>query len=249
VDLKIRGKIALVTGAGRGIGLEVTKNLLSEGVKVIAVSRSIGGLDLISEKNFEFVQLDFNEKDSVQYLINYLIKRELHPSILINNLGGNLALKDPFSSYTDYLRVLYINLGVAIELNNALIPNMRKNRWGRICHVSSIAALEVQGPPMYGVAKAATNAYVRSVSRYLAAENVVLTSVMPGAIYTIGGDWDEVIKKRPDHLEEYLKYRMASNRLGDVSEISNLITFLVSEYSSFMIGSNILADGGQGRVY
>jgi 3-oxoacyl-[acyl-carrier protein] reductase len=249
MDLKIKGRLALVTGAGRGIGLDVTKNLLNEDVRVIAVSRSIGDLGLIVGSNCEFIQVDFNEKESVQYLIDQLRERELNPSILINNLGGNLALKDPLSSYNEYLRVLNLNLGVAIELNNSLIPNMRKNRWGRICHVSSIAALEVQGPPMYGVAKAATNAYVRSVSRYLASENVIITSIMPGAIYTEGGDWDEVVKKRPDHLEEYLKYRMASKRLGEVSEVSKLITFLVSEHSSFMIGSNILADGGQGRVY
>jgi 3-oxoacyl-[acyl-carrier protein] reductase len=142
-----------------------------------------------------------------------------------------------------------LNFGIAMEVNNLVIPGMREKKWGRICHVSSISALEVQGPPSYGAAKAAINAYVSSESRYLASENVILTSVMPGAIFTEGGYWDDVSKNRPEHLKNYLNERMASKRLGNVSEIAELVTFLVSEHSSFMVGSNILADGGQGRTF
>ena len=90
---------------------------------------------------------------------------------------------------------------------------------------------------------------MRGVSRYLASENVIMTSVMPGAIFTEGGYWDEVSKNRPEHLKKYLEERMATKRLGHVSEIAELITFLVSEHSSFMVGSSVLADGGQGRVF
>ena len=68
---------------------------------------------------------------------------------------------------------------------------MQKNKWGRICHISSFAALENQGPPAYCSAKAALNAYVRSVARYVAKDNVILTSVMPGAIFTQGGYWEK----------------------------------------------------------
>ena len=109
--------------------------------------------------------------------------------------------------------------------------------------------MENQGPPSYSAAKAALNAYVRGLARFLAADNVILTSLMPGAIYTEGGYWDEVSKNRPEHLNQYIAERMATKRLGHVSEIAELATFLVSEHSSFMVGSSILADGGQGRVF
>jgi len=130
-----------------------------------------------------------------------------------------------------------------------LIMEMKKNKWGRICHISSISALENQGPPSYSAAKAATNAYVRGISRSLASDNVIVTSLMPGAIHTDGGYWDHVAKTNPSHLEKYLDERMAARRLGRVEEVSNVITFLVSEHSSFMVGSAILVDGGQGRVF
>jgi 3-oxoacyl-[acyl-carrier protein] reductase len=152
-------------------------------------------------------------------------------------------------SYQEFMEVMRFNFGIAMDLNNLFIPSMIKREWGRICHVSSISALENQGPPAYGAAKAAINAYVRSLSRYLAEKNVVINGVMPGAIFTEGGYWDDVSRNRPDHLTKYLEERMAIKRLGELSEISELITFLVSEHASFMVGSNVLADGGQGRVF
>ena len=125
----------------------------------------------------------------------------------------------------------------------------KRQKWGRICHVSSISALENQGPPAYCAAKSALNAYVRSLGRFVAADNVILTSVMPGAVFTKDGYWDVAARERPAHVEKYLNERMAIRRFGRVEEISELVAFLCSEHSSFCVGSCVLADGGQGRAF
>lgn len=253
MDLGITNKHALVTGASRGIGAAVCESLAREGVFVTAVARSYQDLkkleSVIGSKNNLFIHSDLMIDGAIENLYNELKTKDRQPSIIVNNVGGTMDINDPLCSSNDFLKVIRFNLGIAMDINRTMIPNMREKNWGRICHISSISALENQGPPSYSAAKAALNAYVRGVSRYLASENVIMTNVMPGAIFTEGGYWDEVSKNRPEHLKKYLEERMAIKRLGHVSEIVELVTFLVSEHASFMVGSSILADGGQGRVF
>ena len=126
---------------------------------------------------------------------------------------------------------------------------MIKKKWGRICHISSISALENQGSPSYCASKAALNAYVRSLARYVAKHNVILNSVMPGAVLTKDGYWDNELKKNPKRVKQYLSERMAIKRFGKTNEISEIVKFLCSDLASFFVGSAILVDGGQGRSF
>jgi 3-oxoacyl-[acyl-carrier protein] reductase len=254
MKIDLAGKTALVTGASRGIGKSVCEKLAENGAKVIAVARSRDQLEgllatLEDPKRHSIIALDLAKRENTKKLKLQVDKLGLSPDIVVNNLGGNLGIVDPLSNYEDYEEVMYLNLGVAIQLNKEFIPSMIGRKYGRICHISSISALENQGPPQYCAAKAALNSYIRSLGRYVSKDNVILTGVMPGAIYTEDGYWDEVIKNRPEHAGKFLKDRMAIGRFGNPAEISSLVAFLVSENSSFMVGSVVLADGGQGRTF
>jgi 3-oxoacyl-[acyl-carrier protein] reductase len=254
MKIDLAGKTALVTAASRGIGKSVCEKLAENGAKVIAVARSLDQLEgllatLEDPKRHSIIVLDLAKRENTKELKLQVDKLGLSPDIVVNNLGGNLGIVDPLSSYEDYEEVMFFNLGVAIQINKEFIPSMLERKYGRICHISSISALENQGPPQYCAAKAALNAYIRSLGRYVSKDNVILTGVMPGAIYTEDGYWDEVIKNRPEHAGKFLKDRMAIGRFGNPAEISSLVAFLVSENSSFMVGSVVLADGGQGRTF
>lgn len=239
-----------MTGASRGIGLAIYSQLQSEGCMVVGISRSMidkEELNPESENNFHIVDLmNDEERESCK---RYLIEKYGYFDIVVNNVGGTMDENDPLSDLAVYDKVMKYNFGITVDINSWVIPSMISNHWGRICNVSSISALENQGPPAYSAAKAALNAYTRGVGRYLADKNIIMTSVMPGAVLTKGGYWDSMMRQNPERLREYLKNRMAIGRLGTVQEISNLVTFLVSDHSSFMVGSNILVDGGQGRVF
>lgn len=250
MNLGLRGKRALVTGAGRGIGQSICVQLESEGCEVVGISRSKperGLQSKISQEHFYAVDLmDNRERNDCK---KFLIEKYCYFDILINNVGGTLYENDPLSNLETYERVMKYNFGITVDLNATFIPLMIERKWGRICNISSISALENQGPPAYSAAKAALNAYTRGVGRYLSRNNVIMTSVMPGAIFTEGGYWDLMQNENPLRLKDYLENRMAIGRLGTVEEISKIVAFLVSDNSSFMVGSNVLVDGGQGRVF
>ena len=254
MNFKIRNKFALVTGASRGIGEEICRSLAKEGAKIIACSRNKKDLKKLisslpnSNKHF-LINIDLSNYSNVKKLIKIIKNKKIQPDIIVNNLGGNLGFTNPLGSSEEWRKVMFLNTEVAIELNRSFIPNMIKKKWGRICHISSISAIENQGPPAYCASKAALNAYVRSLARYVAEKNVILTSVMPGAVFTKGGYWDKQSKKNPKKVKKYLAERMAIKRFGKVTEISEIVKFLCSDQASFFVGSNVLVDGGQGRSF
>lgn len=253
MDLGIAGRTALVTGAGRGIGAAICKSLASEGVRVAACSRTGSDLQSLMESlpgaGHVAFSADLQSSDAASHVMSEIQSRDLVIDILVNNVGGTLGIDDPLAPSADFAAVWHLNFGLAVDLNRHLIPGMQERTWGRICHVSSIAALENQGPPAYCAAKAALNAYVRSVGRYVSPEGVILTGIMPGAVYTEGGYWEQASIERPEHVRNYLDTRMASRRFGTEREISEAVCFLVSKHASFMVGSNLLVDGGQGRAF
>lgn len=257
MDLRIEGKIALITGAGRGLGRSIATCLAREGATVVINSRSKEDLALLIQaippvkkgNNHCIFTEDLSSQEGPRQLLGFLEKQNLVPDIVVHNIGGNLNITDPLCPLEQWQSVMRINIEIPVELNRALVPGMQKKRWGRICHVSSIAGLENQGPPSYCAAKAGLIAYARSLGRYVAKDGVVVTSILPGAVFTEGGYWDITSKTRPGHVEKYLTERMAIQRFGRPEEISEVVAFLCSDPASFCVGSAFLVDGGQGKVF
>jgi NAD(P)-dependent dehydrogenase (short-subunit alcohol dehydrogenase family) len=234
MNLGIKGRKALVTAGSRGIGYAIARALADEGAEVAIVSRTDPG-------TFRHFSYDL-ETSSWQMLVD-LINTFGHPDIVVHNLGGTLGITEPLCSPKDWEKVYRLNLGVAVELNRAFIPYMQMKGWGRIVHVSSVAALENQGTVPYCSIKAALNAYTRSMGRVVAKDGVCISAVMPGAVFTEGGYWDH------PRAEKFVDERMAIGRLGRAEEIGKVVAFLCSDLASFVVGSSFLVDGGQGRSF
>jgi len=255
MDFGIAGKKALVTGAGRGIGESIAINLAKEGVKTAIVSRTESELkELLTkiggqEKGHYMIACDLTKEDAPKKVVTELKENFGAPDILVNNLGGTLEITDPFCSLDDWRGIYRMNLEVAIELNNLVIPSMKDKKWGRIVNISSISALENHGAIPYCSTKAALTAYARSLGRVLAPDGIIVTAVLPGAVFTEKGYWDIASKERPEHVKKYLAERMAIHRFGTPDEIGTLVTFLCSEQASFCVGSIVPVDGGQGRSF
>ena len=255
MDLGIDGRFALVTGAGRGIGRAVAQCLAREGVHVAVVSRTSEDIEKLVEemggekKGHLGIALDLVQENGSTELVNILKKNFGEISILVQNVGGTLDIKDPFCSVHDWRRMYRFNFEVTVELNSILVPKMQEKKWGRVVHNSSISSMENHGPVTYCAMKAALTAYTRSFGGVVAPDGVVVSAVLPGAIFTEGGYWDTTSKTNPGHVQKFLTERQRIGRFGNVDEIANYVTFLCSELASFNTGSIVPVDGGQGRGY
>jgi NAD(P)-dependent dehydrogenase (short-subunit alcohol dehydrogenase family) len=257
MDLKINGRTALVTGGLQGIGESITKNLLSEGVRVIATSRSQEAIneflasDFPGKVNFFARRTELTGDNDVQRLVDGLAADGFIIDILVNNAGHTLNVTDPHCSIEDWRNVLSLNFELPIRLVNALTPSMKTRGWGRIVNITSCAGLENSGPVTFSAAKAALTAYTRSMGRVLAIEapNIVMTAVFPGVVVTKGGHWEHVIKTNPEHAKSYLNERCPLGRFGEVDEIGPVVAFYCSELASFCHGAIVPADGGQSKHY
>jgi NAD(P)-dependent dehydrogenase (short-subunit alcohol dehydrogenase family) len=254
MDFGISGRRALVTGAGRGLGKAIAQSLAKEGVNVVCVSRtssdiielieSIGGV----QQGHLGIAMDLMPEGAPAELLTKL--KDFGPlDIVVHNAGGTLDISDPFCSIQDWRKVYRFNFELAVELNSMILPEMQKRKWGRVCHISSISAMENHGPVPYCAMKAALTAYTRSMGGVVAPDGVVITAVLPGAVYTEGGFWDKSSRERPEHVHKYLTERQRIGRFGRPEEIGDFVAYLCSERASFNTGSIVPVDGGQGRGY
>ena len=254
MDLNIKNKLALVTGAGRGIGRGIADALAREVAKVICVSRTESDvdevIDSIGGKNSGHIgiAMDLMPEGAPKELMGRIAEFGLL-DIVVHNVGGTLDISDPFCSIEDWRKIYRFNFEIAVELNGLILPSMQDRKWGRICHISSISAMENHGPVPYCAIKAALTAYTRSMGGVVAPDGVVISAVLPGAVFTEGGYWDQTSSERPEHVHKYLTERQRIGRFGRTEEIGNFVAYLCSDLASFNTGSIIPIDGGQGRGY
>jgi NAD(P)-dependent dehydrogenase (short-subunit alcohol dehydrogenase family) len=255
MDFGLKNRLALVTASGRGIGRAIAQCLAREGTHVAVVSRTQKDIDSLllelgGEKQGHFgVSLDLCEDGGPSKLVEKLKENFGMPSIVVHNIGGTLNIKDPFCSLEDWRKVYRHNFEVTVELNGMLVPKMREDKWGRVVHISSISAMENHGPVTYCSMKAALTAYTRSLGGVVAPDGVVISAVLPGAVFTDGGYWDVTSRDNPDLVHKFLNERQRIGRFGETEEIGNYVTFLCSDRASFNTGSIVPVDGGQGRGY
>lgn len=181
-------KKALVTGGGRGLGRAIAKALSKKDIEVTVISRTK------TDSGDHFIVLDLLKKDSPEKLIDQLKNSSRFPDIIIHNLGGTMDFHDPLGPIEKWEEVWRLNLGVAIQLNNFLIPNMQKKKWGRVVHISSLAATKLTRSIAYCSAKAALDVYVKGITKPFLRDNIVVSSVSPRRIST-EDDMQAVVKQ------------------------------------------------------
>lgn len=243
MNLGIAGKRALVVGASRDSGLAVTDALLQAGCTVYAVARDrelLAKLERDAGGKLEYLATDLMAHGATHNLVRWLNERGL-PDIVVHVIGGSVGVKDPLSSTKDWSRVWYYNLGIAVEINRAILPELCGRGWGRIVHFSSNACKLAIGAPPYASAKAAVEEYVRTMGKTYAKQGVVITAVRPGPIETAGRF---MYSQDANWTEKFQNAYVPIGRWGKPQELARVVAFLCSDGSSYMPGAIVDVDGG-----
>jgi 3-oxoacyl-[acyl-carrier protein] reductase len=244
VELGIAGKVALVTGASKGLGLAVAEALRSEGATVAISSRSEGRIGAVAATigASAFVH-DAADAEAAPELLAR-VESELGPvEILVANSGGPPASPDPLSFSLEQWRAAYelLLLG-AVSLIESALPGMRGRGWGRVLSLSSSVVREPHQLLALSTAhRSGLLAALKTFSREVAADGVTINTLLPGVIATdrareLGADAPENVRQIP------------ARRLGTVEEFAAAAAFLCSQQAAYITGTTLLVDGGASRA-
>ncbi|MEP3857985.1 MAG: 3-oxoacyl-ACP reductase FabG [Porticoccus sp.] len=243
--MSVIDKVALVTGATRGIGAAIADGLGAQGAIVVGTATSTSGAEQISarfrEKNIKGVGmvLDVASQESVDGVLTAIIESYGAPLILVNNAGitkDNLLMRMKDEEWFD---VIDTNLNSLYRLSKACLRGMSKARWGRIVNISSVVgSMGNAGQTNYSATKAGVGGFTRSLAKELGPRNITVNAVSPGFIDT------DMTKELPEASKQAILSQVPLNRLGSAEEIAAVVNFLVGDGGNYITGENIHVNGG-----
>ncbi len=240
-----QGKVALVTGASRGIGRAIALELGRNGAVVVGTATSEAGAEKITayfkENGVEGfgLALDVGSDESVSAALAQITERVGAPLILVNNAGitrDNLMLRMKDDEWHD---VINTNLSSLYRLTKGVLRGMTKARWGRIISIGSVVgAMGNAGQVNYAAAKAGLEGFSRALAREVGSRAVTVNSVTPGFIDT------DMTRELPEAQRDSLTAQIPLGRLGQAEEIAHVVAFLASEGAGYVTGATIPVNGG-----
>lgn len=249
--MRLKDRVAIITGASQGIGKGYALRLAEEGAKVvIADINDEKGQNVeteLKEKGYaaKYVRVDVSDKDSVQHMVNATIQEFGTIDILVNNASIFSTIKmKPFEeiSLDEWNKVIGVNLTGVFLCSQAVVPVMRKQKKGRIINIASGTILS--GRPYYihyVSSKAGVAGFTRALAREVGNDNITVNTLAPGPTYT-EVDRDSVT---PQQAEAMLK-QQCIQRKATPDDMTGTVVFLSSDDASFISGQMILIDGGKG---
>ena len=238
-------KVALVTGASRGIGAAIADNLGTEGIVVVGTATTEAGAEKISQRFADNkivgrgMVLNVTNIESINGVLEAIGKEFGAPTILVNNAGitkDNILMRMKEDEWMD---VVDTNLTAVFRLAKACVRPMTKARWGRIINISSVVgSMGNGGQSNYSATKAGVEGFSRALAKELGSRSITVNAVAPGFIAT------DMTKDLPEANKEAMLSQIPLARLGNPDEIAAVVNFLVSEAAGYITGETIHVNGG-----
>jgi 3-oxoacyl-[acyl-carrier protein] reductase len=247
--MRLAGKVALVTGGGRGIGREIALTLAGEGADIVIwdvnpqdAQNTCKEIESSGRKTLAD-QVDVTNFDSVEAGINKILDKYNKIDILVNNAGitkDNLLLR---MSQQEWDAVINVNLKGTFNCTKAVFRPMSKQRSGRIINIASIIGIIGNyGQANYAASKAGIIALTKSTAREIASRSVTVNAIAPGFIQT------EMTAKLPEDVKAKMMEAIPMAKLGSPKDVANACLFLASNEADYITGQTIVVDGGMVMV-
>lgn len=243
--MSLEGKVALVTGATRGIGKAIALNLGEQGAIVVGTATSENGANTISSYladagiNGKGVVLNVTDESAIEDVVSAVETEFGAPAVLVNNAGitrDNLLMRMKDEEWND---ILDTNLTPIYKLSKRCLRAMTKARWGRIINITSVVGVMGNaGQTNYAAAKAGVIGFSKSLAREVGARGITVNSVAPGFIDT------DMTSGLPEAHKTALMDQIPAKRLGQPEEIAGAVGFLASEAAGYITGETLNVNGG-----
>ena len=229
-------KKILITGASRGIGKDIALKSKEKGHEVLGTSTTNEGVSSLKENGIHGLQLDLNDKKSVESFNDLLIKEHPDIAVLVNNAGITRDGLFMWMPPKDWHDVINTSMNGFFNVTNHLIQKILRNKYGRIVNLVSVSGVKgTAGQTNYSAAKGAVVAATKALAQEVAKRNITVNAVAPGFIKSdMTAELDE----------KELKKMIPANRFGEAEEVADLVAFLVSKKASYITGEIININGG-----
>ena len=252
MDLELKGKLALVTGGSRGIGLRIARTLADEGCHVAICAR---GATAVEEAVFDLrsrrvrahgVVADVTAPGDAERFVEEAAAALGGVDLLVNNVGGSVG-PGGFDATTieDWRQTFEMNLFHAVRCTRAAVPHMRARGGGSVVTISSISGWRPGSEPTYATTKAAEIFLAQSLAWELAPDRIRVNTVSPGSILFPGGGWDRWRQVNPEGFQRFALHDLPWGRLGTAEEVADVTVMILSPRASWVNGANIAVDGAQ----
>jgi 3-oxoacyl-[acyl-carrier protein] reductase len=258
MDLGLSGKVAVITGASRGLGFATAQALAGEGCTVVMAARGLDALDKAADKlrsrwgrgsKVVPVACDVSTPDGVDHLMETAVVECGGIDILVNNVGIGRGGTLEQTSDADWREAFDNTLFPAIRCSQLAVPHMRHRGGGVIAIVSSIYGREAGGRMTYNVVKAAEISLTKSLALQLAKDGIRVVGIAPGSILFEGGSWWKRQQDDPRGIADFVTRELPFGRFGAPEEVGNVIAFLSSAKASWVSGTTVVVDGCQSRGF